>query len=406
MELSVWTRERTAIAAGALALCCGLAVAVSGHTARAAARPTSGRPLAIRSASLVQDGLDLRFTLTMAHSFSPTALRHRGNTVCLLIGEPAGRQLCMAPPRAKHRPPRLELSIGGARAHAIGARVTRPSTSSLRATFTAGAIGVSYRSVRWQVQSALTPAACAAATTTTAASCPPARYPAHAVLARLHTPKLVGCRPRGRSLVFGGSGRRHDIALSFDDGPWPDPPSIRFVRRLARYHVPATFFEIGDQISEYDRTGAVARLMLKDGDMLGDHTWTHPDMLTLSAAQQTSQLQRTNHAIRHATGFTPCLWRPPYGDTDGQLEALARRLGMLTIYWNIDPRDWSLPGVGAIERTVIDNARNGGIVEMHFGGGPRYETYDALPDIITTLRRRGYHFVNIAQMLGLRLIYR
>jgi peptidoglycan-N-acetylglucosamine deacetylase len=43
---------------------------------------------------------------------------------------------------------------------------------------------------------------------------------------------------------------------------------------------------------------------------------------------------------------------------------------------------------------------------MHFGGGPRYETYDALPDIITTLRRRGYHFVNIAQMLGLRMIYR
>ena len=61
---------------------------------------------------------------------------------------------------------------------------------------------------------------------------------------------------------------------------------------------------------------------------------------------------------------------------------LARSLGFLTINWNIDPRDWALPGVGAIEANVLANARNGGIVEMHFGGGPRYETLDSLPTII------------------------
>ncbi|MGH2871977.1 MAG: polysaccharide deacetylase family protein, partial [Solirubrobacteraceae bacterium] len=158
--------------------------------------------------------------------------------------------------------------------------------------------------------------------------------------------------------------------------------------------------------SEYDPTGAIERRMLADGDMIGDHTWTHPSMPGLSPAQQTSQLELTADAIRRATGFTPCLWRPPYGALSPELDALTWHLGFQTIYWDIDPRDWSLPGVGAIEQTVLDNAVNGGIVEMHFGGGPRYETLDALPTIIDTLRRRGYTFVNLAQMLGLRMIYR
>jgi peptidoglycan/xylan/chitin deacetylase (PgdA/CDA1 family) len=84
----------------------------------------------------------------------------------------------------------------------------------------------------------------------------------------------------------------------------------------------------------------------------------------------------------------------------------ARRRGYTTIQWNIDPRDWSRPGVSEIETNVIDNARAGAIVEMHDGGGDRAETLAALPHIISTLRRRGYTFVNITQLLGQRVIYR
>jgi peptidoglycan/xylan/chitin deacetylase (PgdA/CDA1 family) len=62
--------------------------------------------------------------------------------------------------------------------------------------------------------------------------------------------------------------------------------------------------------------------------------------------------------------------------------------------------------VGEIESNVIDNARPGGIVELHDGGGDRSQTLAALPDIITTLRRRGYRFVTVTQLLGLRPIYR
>jgi peptidoglycan/xylan/chitin deacetylase (PgdA/CDA1 family) len=147
--------------------------------------------------------------------------------------------------------------------------------------------------------------------------------------------------------------------------------------------------------------------MLADGDMIGDHTWSHPDVAALSPAQQRRQLLSTAAAIERATrGFTPCLWRPPYGDISPALVKLARSLGFLTIMWDVDPRDWAHPGVGAIYSNVIDHAHNGAIVIQHFGGGPRYQTVAALSEEIKTLRRRGYQLVTVSQLLGLRLIYR
>jgi peptidoglycan/xylan/chitin deacetylase (PgdA/CDA1 family) len=141
--------------------------------------------------------------------------------------------------------------------------------------------------------------------------------------------------------------------------------------------------------------------------MIGDHTWSHPSMPGLSAGAQRQQLLSTASAIQRAThGFTPCLWRPPYGAVNGPLVSLARSLGLLTIMWDVDPRDWATPGVGAIYGNVVANVRNGAIVLQHFGGGPRYQTLAALPQEIDTLRHRGYQFVTVAQMLGLRLIYK
>lgn len=223
--------------------------------------------------------------------------------------------------------------------------------------------------------------------------------------AKRQTHRLIGCRPSGSSKIFSGPSRRREIALTFDDGPWGTPPASRFVRLLARLHVPATFFEIGEQIPQYDASGSAERAMLADGDMIGNHTWSHPIMPGLSAAAQRSELQRTQRAIKRRTGFTPCLWRPPYGDISWRSVSLARSMGLLTIMWDVDPADWSLPGPQAIALRVISAAHKGAIVIQHFGGGPRYQTLSALPQEIRTLRRRGYRFVTITQLLGLKLIY-
>jgi peptidoglycan/xylan/chitin deacetylase (PgdA/CDA1 family) len=81
-------------------------------------------------------------------------------------------------------------------------------------------------------------------------------------------------------------------------------------------------------------------------------------------------------------------------------------MGFATIQWDIDPRDWALPGEGEIVNNVLENAQDGGIVIQHFGGGPRNETLDALPAEVAGLRRAGYQLVTLTQMLGYKLVYR
>jgi peptidoglycan/xylan/chitin deacetylase (PgdA/CDA1 family) len=291
----------------------------------------------------------------------------------------------------------------------ITASVAQRSSSTLVASFLPSAIGLEYRPIRWQTISTLRAVACAPPGS--GAPKVPDRgcfelYPAKPALLKLHTPVLVGCVASGPSVAYRGPADKREIALTFDDGPSNDPPTAQFLHVLEREHVPATFFEIGRQIPELDPRGTLERLMLSDGDMIGDHTWSHPVMTRLKPARQRAELKETAAAIENATGFTPCLWRPPYGAINHKLVALARSLGFLTIMWDVDPRDWSLPGVGAIYSNVIANAHNGAIVIQHIGGGPRQQTLAALPHEIEKLRAQGYRFVTVDQLLGLQLLYR
>ncbi|MGI8571531.1 MAG: polysaccharide deacetylase family protein [Solirubrobacteraceae bacterium] len=379
----------------------------------AGAQTAPKTPFPVRSSSLSQAGQDVVWSVQLAHSFSPGALGRQHRSLCLLIKRPGNGsvagQVCVLGPRRGGSTPRVEYMPISARgpgaAVAMAATVTRPHASELTASFLPTDAGWKYGALRWQVLSAVSTTGCTGPAQGRVGCY--ALFPAKPTPARLHTPQLIGCVPAGPSLVFGGPSTVREIALTFDDGPWGSPPTISFINLLAREHVPATFFEIGRQISQFDPTGSLERLMLAGGDMIGDHTWSHPQMNQLSPAAQTSQLELTANAIRRATGgFTPCLWRPPYGATNPQLESLARSLGLITVVWDVDPRDWALPGVGAIYSNVVGNARSGAIVLQHFGGGPRYETLQALPQEIATLRSRGYKFVTVAQLLGLRLIYK
>jgi peptidoglycan/xylan/chitin deacetylase (PgdA/CDA1 family) len=409
----------TAAAGAATALAAATTAAALVAT-RAIASPARANPVGlagVRSATLVQNGRALEWTITLDHGLSRKGIASAARSECLLLETRRAHDLeetvCVSAPGRGSGLGLTRTSWHGTHAgsiHPLAGTVTPSGNAhTINARFSPTALGLPYRSLRWQVVSSASGARCPVATKAGAHGpthrCtvlyPSARHP----LARIHTPQLVGCVPAGPSLVYGGPSDKREIALTFDDGPWTDPPTIDFVNELKRLGVVGTFFEIGDQIGEFDPGGSVERAMLADGDMIGDHTWTHPDMLTLSAGEQTTELEQTNEAIRHATGFTPCLWRPPYGDTDSSLESLARNLGMLTIDWNIDPRDWALPGTSAIVATVLQEAQNGGITEMHFGGGPRYETLDALPQIVAALRSRGYRFVNLVQMLGLREVW-
>ena len=75
-------------------------------------------------------------------------------------------------------------------------------------------------------------------------------------------------------------------------------------------------------------------------------------------------------------------------------------LGMTSILWSVDPNDWRTPGTGSIINTVLGQTYGGGIILSHDGGGPRSQTLAAMPQIVNTLRRRGYKFVTLTDLLG------
>ncbi len=365
-------------------------------------------PFGVHSASLTQNGQQITWRVRLDHGFTSGALKRAHRSLCLLI-ERAGNAsvsgvLCLAPgPHAAVLVYQPVTARGRGRGKRIAASVSRAGPNGLTASFLPAAIGAGYGRLRWQVLTTLQSSGCN--------STPPAgrlgrlgctaRFPRRPALAKLHTPVPVGCVPSGPAFVNNGSPAVRDIALTFDDGPWYDTP--QFLDILEREHVHATFFQIGEQESQY---GSVDRRILADGDIIGDHTETHADVARAGQFART-EIADASTAIRRETGgFTPCLFRAPGGAVSPALISLARSMGFTTIQWDIDPRDWARPGTGAIYGNVIANAHNGAIVIQHDGGGDRSETLAALPREIDTLRSRGYQFVTVTQLLGQRVVYR
>jgi peptidoglycan/xylan/chitin deacetylase (PgdA/CDA1 family) len=204
----------------------------------------------------------------------------------------------------------------------------------------------------------------------------------------------VGCVDSGSTPRFNGSRGRKRVALTFDDGPSAYTPKV--LKVLAHKHARATFFEIGAQVPGLAST---SRAVIESGDELGNHSLHH------ESHPGSASMAETSRRIERATGFSPCLFRPPGGAFDSRVVSDAHRLGMTTIVWDVDPADWSTPGTGAIYSRVVSHTRPGSIVVMHDGGGNRSQTVAALPRIIDTLRGRGYRFVTVSKLLGQRTIW-
>jgi peptidoglycan/xylan/chitin deacetylase (PgdA/CDA1 family) len=204
----------------------------------------------------------------------------------------------------------------------------------------------------------------------------------------------IGCTHGGAPFVTHGPQRRKRIAIGFDDGPSDYTPKILQV--LSQYDSHATFFEIGQETAG---RAATMRKILAQGNEIGNHSLHH------ELGPSSASLHETNRLIRIATGFRPCDFRPPDGAVSSGLVSRAHAQRMVTVKWNVDPRDWASPGVDAIASGVIHNARKGSIVVMHDGGGNRSQTVAALPAILSHFRHRGYEFVTVAELLGHQFIY-
>ena len=200
------------------------------------------------------------------------------------------------------------------------------------------------------------------------------------------------------------------IALTFDDGPDPKyTPQILSV--LERYHVPGTFFVIGE--NGVENRGLLQR-EVADGNEVGNHSYTHPNMADVSDTGIRLELNATQRLIEAYTGRSTRLFRAPYfGDAEPSTPdelgpaLIAQQQGYTIVGLHGDPGDWQKRTaddiyqrtVNAVEQATPDLTVN--VVLLHDGGGDRSQTVLALPRIIEKLRADGYTFVPASALAGL-----
>jgi peptidoglycan/xylan/chitin deacetylase (PgdA/CDA1 family) len=191
-----------------------------------------------------------------------------------------------------------------------------------------------------------------------------------------------------------GGTRGRDVALSFDDGPGPYTPQVLAV--LERLKVKATFFAIGKML-QYFSPATVREI--EDGDVIGDHTETHPMLAHLSPHQQYEELFEQIARIELLGGRRPTLFRPPYGSFDNATLRQLAKLHLLMTLWSVDTDDYQQPGVSVIVERALEGAHPGAIILLHDGGGVRTQTIEALPLIVKGLRAKGYDIVTVPKLL-------
>jgi peptidoglycan/xylan/chitin deacetylase (PgdA/CDA1 family) len=406
--LRVVSRAVAAAAAAVLAAVAATAGPVSTTAAAAPAAATVPAPtlrlvdaadtpgkLDLRSVRLSQSGGSLAFTFRVNGPFAVPELSGTGDRiVCLDIvprGHPArGERVCLIGGSGRHALYRLPLARGGPKPKFVAAHVQHIRRGA-KVTFSYAKIGLRAERLDWSATS--TWKGRAACRRLCHDSVPNRGRAAWAIDAFT----LDGCTAAGPSQRFGGPAGGKMVALTFDDGPSVYTPHV--LATLNRYGAHATFFEIGRQVGPL---AATSRAVIRAGNVIGNHTWSHPDLTPQNTA---AQVRPTQAAIYDATGFRPCLLRPPYGVAPAGVVGIVRSLGLLTIQWDVDPADWSRPGAAVIAQRVLQSVRPGSIVIMHDGGGDRSETVQALGTIVPTLLSRGYHLVTVPQLLGLRPAY-
>jgi peptidoglycan/xylan/chitin deacetylase (PgdA/CDA1 family) len=181
-----------------------------------------------------------------------------------------------------------------------------------------------------------------------------------------------------------------EVALTFDDGPWPGS-TRKVLDVLERMNVKATFFIIGNLV---DRYPDIVQNVIAAGMTIGDHSWDHPGPPTPLADLRPHRIQteiaQPAELLQQRFGYTVGLFRPPSGSWNASVVRMADALGMRLVLWSVDPHDYSAGSTAAeITRSVLNSVRPGSIVLLHDGGGDRSATIKALPRIIRGIRKMG-----------------
>ncbi len=190
------------------------------------------------------------------------------------------------------------------------------------------------------------------------------------------------------------------VALTFDDGP--DPRYTPLVLDFARKHqVPITFFLLGEHVRRYP---ALTRRIVAEGHAVGNHTWSHEVLLGLSQEEDVAEIEGGGAEIERVCGRRPTLFRPPKGKGDETLSQVAAKLGYEVVLWSVALEHHEAKTAHAMADRATRRVAPGAIILAHDGrqykATSRDETILALPLLVDELRKKGYRFVTVPELLA------
>lgn len=188
-------------------------------------------------------------------------------------------------------------------------------------------------------------------------------------------------------------GEQKVIALTFDDGPWPNSTQ-QILDILKENKIKATFFWVGAALKNHKN---IAKTVVNEGHVVANHSWSHRYGKHSSEAAA-KEIESTAQLIEELTGIESPIFRPPGGNMTNGLVDYVLGKNYVNVMWSADSQDWKSSS-GKIIDQVLKDSKSGGIVLMHDGGGNRSETVKALPTIIKSLKEQGYTFVTLPELL-------
>ncbi len=182
------------------------------------------------------------------------------------------------------------------------------------------------------------------------------------------------------------------IALTFDTA-WGDNDTDELINILKKYNAEATFFCVGDFVRKYPDA---VKAFYESGHEIGNHSDTHKLYSKSSAEVVRAELQNCNEEIKKITGTEPVVCRPPSGDYDNKSIEIAESMGMKTIQWDCDSRDWKNLSVEEMYQSITKNAKNGSIILFHNGIKNTPKTLDK---VLAFFSNQGYEFVTVSNLI-------
>ncbi len=183
--------------------------------------------------------------------------------------------------------------------------------------------------------------------------------------------------------------------MTFDDGP-SGGLTPKLLDLLAAHKMKATFFVVGKCAAEFPEIVARAA---REGHEIANHSWSHPNLGKMSDESVRRELQKTDDAIKAATGSRPTLMRPPYGSITARQKAwIHDTFGYRIIIWDVDPLDWKRPGPSVVTSRILKETRPGSIILAHDIHPP---TIEAMPATFDQLEAKGFKFVTVSELLAM-----